>query len=250
MSKTVIEVEGRNIDEAIKKACEIFDLPREKLNVEIISEGSSGLLGLVGAKKASIRASIMSFDMDVHDDPERHEMIVSAGIEEESEIDPDDDAGSGEIIDDEHAGAEAKEILDGILKRMNLDFPVEIKEEREYITLNITGDGGGLIIGRGGQTLDAMQYIVNKALGKNGRRRKRIVLDTENYREKREQTLQALAEKLGAKAKRTKKPVTVNPMNAHDRRIIHLALQNDRDLTTKSRGEGAFRKIVIIPTNK
>jgi spoIIIJ-associated protein len=153
-------------------------------------------------------------------------------------------------IYDEDTGRKAKEVLEGILKRMNLDFPVETKETDEYIMLNIMGDGSGLIIGRGGQTLDAMQYIINKSLGKNGKSQKRIVLDTENYRKKRENTLTALAEKLGAKAKRTKKAVTVNPMNAHDRRIIHLALQNDKDLTTKSRGEGNFRKIIIIPTQR
>lgn len=238
MNKT-IEVEGKNIDEAIERACAEFNLPREKLNIEIISEGSSGLLGLVGAKKASIRASIMSFDMEMDDSPE-----VNGTVEYE------DSTPLNEAVDDESAGAEAKEILEGMLKRMNLDFPVKTKETAEYAALNIIGDGSGLIIGRGGQTLDAMQYIINKALGKNGKRRKRIILDTENYRKKRETTLTALAEKLGTKAKRTRKPVTVNPMNAHDRRIIHMALQGDKDLTTKSRGEGIFRKIIIIPTRR
>ncbi len=238
MNKT-IEVEGKNIDEAIERACAEFNLPREKLNIEIISEGSSGLLGLVGAKKASIRASIMSFDMEMDDSPE-----VNGTVEYE------DSTPLNEAVDDESAGAEAKEILEGMLKRMNLDFPVKTKETAEYTALNIIGDGSGLIIGRGGQTLDAMQYIINKALGKNGKRRKRIILDTENYRKKRETTLTALAEKLGTKAKRTRKPVTVNPMNAHDRRIIHMALQGDKDLTTKSRGEGIFRKIIIIPTRR
>jgi len=238
MNKT-IEVEGKNIDEAIERACEEFNLPREKLNIEILSEGSSGILGLVGTKKASIRAGIMSFDMDIDD-----------SLEGETTVRAEDNAPLNAEISDENAEQEAKEILEGILKRMNFDFPVKTKETPEYVTLNIIGDGSGLIIGRGGQTLDAMQYIINKALGKNGKKRKRIILDTENYRKKRENTLIALAEKLGGKAKRTRKPVTVNPMNAHDRRIIHLALQNDKDLTTKSRGEGIFRKIIIIPTKR
>jgi spoIIIJ-associated protein len=140
--------------------------------------------------------------------------------------------------------------LEGILSRRGIDFPVNAAREDEYVVLDIKGDGSGLLIGRGGQTLDALQYIVNKALNKNGRDRKRIILDTENYRKKKEKNLIALAEKLGAKAKRMRKSVTVSPMNAHDRRIIHLALQNDKDLTTKSRGEGAFRKIIIVPTKK
>ncbi|MEA3470702.1 MAG: KH domain-containing protein, partial [Thermodesulfobacteriota bacterium] len=140
--------------------------------------------------------------------------------------------------------------LEGILSRMGIDFPVNAAREDEYIVLDIKGDGGGLLIGRGGQTLDALQYIINKALNKNGRDRKRIILDTENYRKKKEKNLIALAEKLGAKAKSIRKSVTVSPMNAHDRRIIHLALQNDKGLATKSRGEGAFRKIIIVPTKK
>ncbi len=238
MNKT-IEVEGKNIDDAIERACEEFNLPREKLNIEILSEGSSGILGLVGTKKASIRAGIMSFDMDIDD-----------SLEGETTVRAEDSAPLNAEISDEDAEQEAKEVLEGILKRMSLDFPVKTKETAEYVTLNIIGDGSGLIIGRGGQTLDAMQYIINKALGKNGKKRKRIILDTENYRQKRGATLIALAEKLGAKSKRTKKPVTVNPMNAHDRRIIHLALQNDKDLTTKSRGEGIFRKIIIVPTRR
>ena len=236
MDKT-IEIEGKNIDEAIKKACKEFNLPREKLNIEIISEGSSGILGLVGTRKAVIRAGIMSFNMDMDDSPEETTAQSSVPL-------------INTEVSDEDTGQEAKEILEGILKRMNLDFPVEAEETDEYVILNIMGDGSGLIIGRGGQTLDAMQYIINKSLGKNGKKQKRVVIDTENYRKKRENTLTALAGKLGAKAKRTKKPVTVNPMNAHDRRIIHLALQSDKDLTTKSRGEGNFRKIIIIPTQK
>jgi spoIIIJ-associated protein len=92
--------------------------------------------------------------------------------------------------------------------------------------------------------------MVNKTISKNGKPRKRIILDTEDYRKKREKTLIALAKKLGEKVKRTRKPVTVSPMNSHDRRIVHLALQNDSQLITKSRGEGTFRKIIILPAKR
>ncbi len=235
-----IEIEGKTIDEAIEKACTKFDLPREKLNIEILSEGTPGFLGIVGSKKALIRASVMSIDIAIAGDEEKRK--------QESSPVPDESA--AEIIDDPAAAKEAQEMLEGILSRMGIDFPVSAAREDEYIVLDIKGDGSGLLIGRGGQTLDALQYIVNKALNKNGRDRKRIILDTENYRKKKEKNLIALAEKLGAKAKRMRKPVTVSPMNAHDRRIIHLALQNDKGLTTKSRGEGAFRKIIIVPTKK
>jgi spoIIIJ-associated protein len=238
--KDPIEIEGKTIDEAIEKACKEFDLPREKLNIEILSEGTPGFFGLVGSKKARIRASVMSIDITIDDDEE----------ETKREPVPKHVESAPETFDDPTISKEAREMLEGILSKMGIDFPVNAAREDEYIVLDIKGDGSGLLIGRGGQTLDALQYIVNKALNKNGRDRKRIILDTENYRKKKEKNLIALAEKLGAKAKRMRKSVTVSPMNAHDRRIIHLALQNDKGLTTKSRGEGAFRKIIILPTKK
>jgi spoIIIJ-associated protein len=237
--KDAIEIEGKTIDEAIEKACNEFNLPREKLNIEILSEGTSGFLGLVGAKKALIRASVMVIDMSI-DNPKEEKKETPAKRTEA--LKPSES--------DETAIKEAQEILEGILARMGIDFPINVSINEEYIVLDIQGDGSGLLIGRGGQTLDALQYIINKALNRNGRDRKRIILDTENYRKKKETNLIALAEKLGAKAKRMRKPVTVSPMNAHDRRIVHMALQDDKGVTTKSRGEGAFRKIIIVPTKR
>lgn len=239
MDMKILEIEGKTIDDAIEKACQEFGLPREKLNIEIISEGSAGFLGLVGSKKACIRASILSIDLNM-------ETPLKGRTEVKSEK---TDMPRKEEIK-ESLATKAKEKLDGILRHMGLDFPVHVEETSESIILKIEGDGSGLLIGKGGQTLDALQYIVNKASNKNGKGRKRIILDTEDYRKRREKTLISLAEKLGEKVKKTKKPVTVNPMNAHDRRIIHLALQDDKQLTTKSRGEGAFRKIIILPARK
>jgi len=251
MDTKTIEVEGKTIDEAIQKACEQLDLPREKLNIEIITEGSSGFFGgFIGAKKARIRANIMFIDLSI-DEPLREKKPPRPKVsavprakrqEARQEV--------KERHDDDLLAGKAKETLGGILKRMGLDYPIRIEESPEAVTLNIEGDGSGLLIGKGGQTLDALQYIINKTSSKNGKHKKRIILDTEDYRKRREKTLIALAEKLGQKVKKTRRPITVNPMNAHDRRIIHLALQDDRQLTTKSRGEGNYRKIVILPTKK
>jgi spoIIIJ-associated protein len=133
---------------------------------------------------------------------------------------------------------------------MGLDFPVTMEETRDAGTFRITGDGSGILIGKGGQTLDAIQYVVNKAVGVSGEDRRRIVLDTEEYRGRREDYLVSLAAKLADKVKKTHKPITVNYMNARDRRIIHLALKGDVELVTKSRGEGSYRKIVILPAKR
>src|SRR5271157_396667 len=240
-----IEIEGKTIDEAIEKACSKFDVPREKLNIEIIAEGATGFLGL-GSKKAKIKASIMSIDMAV-DAPAAQS---GKGAQRKSPVVSDPTEPAGSEVSAESPAMRAKIILEGILQRMSLDCPLTVEETADTIMLNIKGDGSGLLIGKRGQNLDAIQYIVNKSVSKNTSNRKMIVVDTESYRRKREESLIALAGRLADKVKKSKKALTVGHMNAHDRRVIHLALQNDESLTTKSRGEGEFRKIVIMPAKK
>jgi len=152
--------------------------------------------------------------------------------------------------DGEPATEKARRLLEGILTRMQIVSPVDVEETEEAIILNIRGDGSGLLIGKRGQNLDAIQYIVNKAVHHSANGHKMIVIDTEEYRKRREESLVALAMRLGEKVRKTKKPVTVGHMNAHDRRVIHMAMQDDETLTTKSRGEGEYRKIVILPARR
>jgi spoIIIJ-associated protein len=243
-----VEIDGKTIDEAIEKACSDFGVSRDKLHIEILSEGASGFLGLLGSKKAKIKASLMSIDMTI-DTPLAPSKTIAKGKKHEESVtsvslDQAADK-SGETV-----ALRAKTILEGILAAMGIHTPVSVEETEDSILLNIQGDGGGLLIGRRGQNLDAIQYIVNKAANRSANGRKMIIIDTEAYRKRREESLIALAEKLGEKVKKTKKAITVSHMNAHDRRIIHMALQNDESLTTKSRGEGEYRKILIIPSKR
>ncbi|MFA4917218.1 MAG: RNA-binding cell elongation regulator Jag/EloR [Syntrophales bacterium] len=238
-----LEIEGKTIDEAIEKACDEFNLPREKLNIEIISEGTTGFLGL-GSKRAQIRATVMSLDA-----------TLNASIEKPEEmIQEDFDSDTGEAVKnggpDESVTITAKIFLEELLTKMNFSCPVTVEEMPETVVLSIKGDGSGLLIGKRGQNLDAIQYIVNRAVNKTDKTLKKIVVDTEEYRKKREDALISMAERLGDKCKKTRKSVLVGYMNARDRRIIHLTLQNDELLTTKSQGEGEYRKIVIMPAKK
>lgn len=256
-----IEIEGKTIDEAIGKACAELQAPREKLNIEIIAEGSAGFLGL-GSKKARIRATLLSFDISLEAAPAvpvpAEKPRREAGPAEEQReqpraavITPDAVREQAAEKSGEAMGAQvAQQFLEGLLQKMGLECPVAVEETPEKIILNIQGDGGGLLIGKRGQNLDALQYMVNKVANKTGGDRKMIIIDTEAYRKRREESLVSLAEKLGEKVKRTRKAVTVGHMHAHDRRIIHLALQDDESLTTKSRGEGEYRKIIIMPAKK
>lgn len=239
--------EGKTIDAAIEKASNEFQVSREKLNIEIISEGTTGFLGLVGNKKAKIKACLMSLDEALATPLKEH--FPSEQPPADSPDEPSKASSSDQEADENLAGR-AKRILEGILSRMHLDSPVNVVETSDKVILNIKGDEGGLLIGKGGQNLDALQYIINKAAHKSGNGRKMIIVDTESYRERREASLVALASKISEKVKKTKKAVVLNHLNAYNRRIIHMTLQNDASITTKSRGEGEYRKIIIVPVKK
>jgi len=131
---------------------------------------------------------------------------------------------------------------------MGIEAQVTVEDSPDAINLTLQGADEGLLIGKRGQTLDALQYIVNKILSKQGREKKQVVIDTEDYRKKREEALVSLAEKVSQKVRKTKKPVTLGNMTARERRIIHLTLQNDDSVVTKSRGEGHNRKIIVRPS--
>ena len=257
MSTKTLEIEDKSIDDAIEKACRDFGVPREKLNIEIISESTGGFLGVL-SKKAKIKASLLSLDMDftLTDDlePKSEARIkIEPRIEQEAPAVPVTPAVSGSSFSPDVASAlasQAKELLAGILTRMSFECQVIVNETPEKIILNIEGDESGLLIGRRGQNLDALQYILSKAINKSDNDRKMISVDSEDYRKRREESLLALAQRVREKVTNTQKPVSLTHMNAHDRRIIHLALQEDESLTTKSRGEGEYRKIIVLPARK
>jgi spoIIIJ-associated protein len=223
-----IETEGKTVEDAISKACEELKLAREELEIEILTNGSSGFLGLVGAKKAQIRATPKTILTPI---------AKEAGL-------PSSPPANGP------AGEMAKKTLQELLRLLGVEAEVELREESERILLSIKSDGSGLLIGRKGETLDALEYLITKMVHKGAEDKKRIVIDTENYRSRREESLVNLAHRLADKAKKLGRPVTISPMNAHDRRIIHLALQDDKTLRTRSTGTGLYRKVMISPEKK
>lgn len=278
-----MRIEGKSIDEAIENACSAFQVPREKLNIEIISEGSAGFLG-IGAKKVQIKASLLAIDLMIDDDPlprqsvkpealespviepvrtrpERGAVLVPPISRRKEALRREEQRGdapargarpvfSGTDEGGDSTKEKAKRILEGLLMRMQVDSTVSAEETEEAIILNIQGNGDGFLIGKRGQNLDAIQYIVSKAVHHSVNGHKMIIIDTQKYRQRREESLIALALRIGEKVNKTRKPLTVGHMNAHDRRVIHLAIQNDPTLTTKSRGEGDYRKILILPARR
>jgi spoIIIJ-associated protein len=207
-----LEFEGKTTEEAIENACAHFQVASEDLEIEILSVGSPGIFGL-GGRKARIRANL-------HQEPE------------------------GDLL------PLAREILEQVLAKMQEPATVTATQEEDRINLLIETSDAGLLIGKQGQTLDALQYLVTKMLAKQTRGKVRIAIDVEAYRARHNEALSLLALKYGEKVKRSGRPVTLNPMNPYDRRIVHMALQGDKDLKTISRGEGLYKKVIISPAKK
>jgi spoIIIJ-associated protein len=220
-----IEKEAKSAEEAIEKICEELGRQREELEFEVIEEKSRGIFGLMGNKRVKVRARL-------------------------KEVQPDQEKGQGaqEAVND--ALTYAKTVLERIIAGIAAPSQVEARVEEGSIYLNIKGDGSGLLIGRHGQTLDAIQYIVGRIVGKQLGEKKVIVVDTERYRERRKENLERLSRHMAEKAKSTGRAISLQPMSASDRRIVHLALKYDREIETRSEGEGGMRSIKIIPRKR
>ncbi|MDD3767145.1 MAG: protein jag [Eubacteriales bacterium] len=202
-----IEVSAKTVDEAIKSALLKLGIEKDDAIIEVLDEGSRGFLGL-GGKDAIVRVTAKENPVET-----------------------------------------AKEFLSQLIEKMSLDCDVASTQEDDTIKLIISGDGVGGVIGRRGETLDAVQYLVNLYVnkGKRGDDYRRIIVDTENYRARREETLIRLANSMASKAVKYRRDMTLEPMSPYERRIIHTALQDHKQVTTKSVGVDPHRRIVVSP---
>ena len=244
------EFQGKSADEAIETACRELNLTKDGMEVEILEPGSAGIFGLVGGRKAKIKVIVPEREIKTTEAPEDDgAMEPTLGPEQPTETGTVQK--SGQKVDDvskEKGLAVAKEALENILALIPMEgTSVNAEDKDGIISLDIEGDKSGLLIGRKGRTLDALQFIVNKIVNKTLERRTQVVVDSESYRKRRKEFLTQMAQQMGAKAKRIRKPVATNLLYPHDRRIVHLALRDDKGLSTKSRGDGLFKKVIIIP---
>ena len=239
------EFEGKTTEDAIQAASRELNIPVEELDIDIIEPGSAGIFGLVGGKKAKIKVSFSESSLTEEEASQDLAYIGNLGDREEEK----DETKKEEVAppEEDETLTVAKETLEKILSLIPIETTITAEQKDAKVTLNIQGDKTGLLIGRKGKTLDALQFIVNKIVNKAMEKKVTVVVDSENYRKRREDSLIQLALKMGDKAKRIKKPVTTSPMNPHDRRIVHLTLKEDGRLDTRSRGEGLLKKVVIIP---
>jgi len=237
----VVETEGENIDAAIDHALRLLGVPRDRVTIDILNEGRKGILGF-GAQKAKVRAALRRASAEPRN-------AGSAGFSLPARATEDAPA-VPEAADFAAVGEKARAVLEEILRHMGVTATVERRDApaSAEIVLEIKTAESGLVIGRKGQTLEALQYLVGRiASERQSNDGPHIVIDIENYRERRRKSLEDMALRLGEKAKRQRKTISVDALSAADRRIIHAVLQDDPWVTTRSLGQGSYRRLLIIP---
>lgn len=229
-----VEFTGKTVDDAITEACRNFTITSDRLEYEIIEKGTAGIFGFA-AKPAVIKARV--FDPNA---PKEEKPVVPE-VKEETVSSPE--ANTQQTV----PAADPKEFLSKVFAAMNMDVDISVETSENEMNIDLSGKDMGVLIGKRGQTLDSLQYLTSIVVNKGQKEYIRVKVDTENYRSRRKETLENLAKNLAYKAKRTKHPVSLEPMNPYERRIIHSALQNDKYVTTHSEGEDPFRKVIITP---
>lgn len=204
-----LEITAKTVEDAIMEAAMKLGISSDQLEYEVIEKESAGLFGLINRKPAKIRAKSKKIEISA---PEA-----------------------------------AKEFLGNVFRAMNVSADIEIdyNEEEKNMYVNVQGEDMGVLIGKRGQTLDSLQYLVSLVVNKENEGYIKVKLDTENYRERRKETLENLARNIASKVRKTGRSVSLEPMNPYERRIIHSALQNDKYVETHSEGEEPYRKVVV-----
>ena len=247
-----IEVSAKTIEEATSQAtAQIESQGRVVTSVKVLEEPSKGFLGF-GKKDALVRVYFEEGTAENIAVAEEVVSVVETVTESMVDTVETETTEIPVVVEDGITKAEqdciadtGKEFLLGMFGKMGLSVQIEKLTTKDKITFQVHGEDLGILIGKHGQTLDAIQYLTNLVANKEVRRRCQIVVDVENYRSRREETLVQLAHRLGAKVRRTRQKIALEPMNAFERKIIHLALQNEKNIKTDSEGQEPYRHIVI-----
>jgi spoIIIJ-associated protein len=258
------EYQGKSVDHALEKASEELNIPAGKIKHEVLAYGSSGIFGLVGVKKAIVKVFVENDNAKKN--PLKPDIKQSAKNLAEQDFVNTETTKSVKTLENGndnsqiqssprqaaghafgiavHTGVESlQKVVDHITDGATV-IPVH---EKDKLIFNVSGGDSGVLIGKRGQTLEAIQYLLEKMVNKNSANRVRVLVDVEGYLEKRKNSLQAMASRLAEKARRTRKPVAMGQMNAHDRRIVHIQLKDEHGVRSQSIGDGYYRKLMILP---
>ncbi len=255
--------EGKTVDHAIEEALKYFECTRDELEVDVITKGSTGIFG-IGGRKAQIRVNYVPKTKEEEcskeeETPEREaeEGHVAQGAEVEgpSQVEMEEETREEgpprEHLEAEPFMEEAQEILSELLRLSNIDATVKIEmDSQNGPYLNVESEDLSLVIGKGGQNLGAFKYVMNLMLKRRHEGCPTIEVDAQGYLEKRRQQIEASARRLAEKAKKSGRSQSLEPMNARERRFVHLAVKRIKGVTTKSVGEGDSRRVVIYPQRR
>ncbi|MCH5210660.1 MAG: protein jag [Oscillospiraceae bacterium] len=233
------EKSGKNKEAAIEAALKELNVSREEVEIEVLDEGSKGFLG-IGARDARVKVTLKNDTVsdavgETTEDKKPRPVVKSERVKKQP---------SQNGIEED-----AKKFLADIFEAMNLGVDIDVTLDEQSLTINLSGENMGIIIGKRGDTLDSLQYLTSLVVNQRSQDYIKVSIDTENYREKRSDTLLALSKRLEEKVTRTGKKFTLEPMNPYERRIIHSNLQNSETVTTYSIGQEPYRKVVIAPKN-
>lgn len=222
------EFEGKNEQEAIRTACRELHIPEEKMDIELLEKSKGRLFGLGGGKNARIRVTYRQKDQ------EQARIAAEVEVPSDAAVEKYQDA--------------AVEFLQGLFERMGIGVTIHDPHFSDgKLFFELSSDSSALVIGKRGKTLEAIQMIANIVASKQSGKIIKSVIDIENYREKREIVLRDLAHKVAEEVRRTHRVRSLEPMNPFERRLIHVALQDEKDVETRSEGEGVYRKVKILP---
>ncbi len=245
----VVEKTGKTVEEAVATALAELGVDRQDVDVEILEEARRGILG-IGSRDAKVRLTVRG-EVSAEAAPAKTEPASEPETAAETAEEAPQETAAPETPDTEAerqaVASAAKTFLEALFQAMGMDLIIEkfVSHKEDAIILKLHGDGIGVLIGKHGQTLDALQYLTNLAANKGRKGWNRVILDAENYRQRRRQTLERLAQNLADRVKRTGRKAMLEPMNPYERKIVHVSLQNDPQITTYSEGEEPYRKVVI-----
>lgn len=227
-----IVTSGKTIEEAVKQGLAKLGATEDQVTIKVLEQPSKGFLGLIGVKEAKVELTLSSDTSSTLPIGNRSEEIFASRLENEGDAERD-------------PYEEAASFIRDVGENMGLQVEVDIVHKKDNTVLNISGSDLGLLIGRRGQTLDALQYLTNIIANRYSDSFIRIVLDAENFRERRKKTLEDLAERLAGRVIRTRKEVALEPMSPQERKVIHSKLQDHPEVKTYSKGEEPNRRVVI-----
>ena len=249
------EFTAKNLDDAITEACETLMVTSDRLDYEVVSSGSSGFLG-IAAKPAVINARIkeeapavdvVKYEPKKEEKPEVKKEVKKEEKKEAPKEEVKAEKKASSNINGDELVAKANAFLKDVFGAMNMEVNLNSKfnDKENILDVELSGDEMGVLIGKRGQTLDSLQYLISLVVNRETEEYIHVKVDTENYRERRKATLENLAKNISIKVKKTRQSVALEPMNPYERRIIHSALQNDRYVTTHSEGDEPFRRVVV-----